>query len=236
MTPRAFSLLVVLVSLSEVQSIVVKNQKSNKPVSMIGQPVTRLDILQHASVLMASGLLLSWPTVSRADEDVIIPSSISPCKPRKDGTYSNCVSTSSVKQVDCYIAPWTYEGSLSDAQSNLKNVFTKDTLVFSDLYEGNGYIRVHAARGLVTDELEFLFNDQEKVVTIRSAEISSSSSAISDFGANRRRLDSIRKDARIFDVMGGAFDSIEKRGTGPLGQLKAFYGLQSGEGFQDLYE
>jgi uncharacterized protein (DUF1499 family) len=138
--------------------------------------------------------------------------------------------------VDCYIAPWTYEGSLSDAQSNLKIVFTKDTLVFSDVYEGMGYIRVHDACGLVTDELEFLFNDQEKVVTIRLAEISSSSSTISDFGANRRCLDSIRKDARIFDVMGEAFDSIEKRGTGPLGQLKAFYGLQSGEGFQDLYE
>jgi hypothetical protein len=49
-------------------------------------------------------------------------------------------------------------------------------------------------------------------------------------------LDGIRKEAKVFDVMGGSFDSIENRGTGPVGQLKAFYGLQSGAGFEDLYD
>jgi uncharacterized protein (DUF1499 family) len=242
MSPQfvSFLLLSFLVSSSTVQGIIIQNRKasSSSRLSKIDQPITRSDVVhEHATFLMTSMMMMLLTTrsdISRAEEDLIIPPSILPCKPRKDGTYSNCVSTSSVKQVDCYIAPWTYECSLNDAQSCLRKVFSQDPLVFSNIYETTGYIRVDAARGLVTDELEFRFQDQEKVVTIRSAE-KASSSTISDFGANRRRLDNIRKDAKVFGVMGGAFDSIETRGTGPLGQLKAFYGLQSGEGYQDLY-
>jgi hypothetical protein len=75
------------------------------------------------------------------------------------------------------------------------------------------------------------------LVKLRSAELfEDTPPSISDFGANRRRLDGIRKEAKVFELMGGGgYDSIEMRGTGPLGQLKAFYGLQSGSGFEDLY-
>lgn len=124
--------------------------------------------------------------------------------------------------------------SANEAQGSLKRIFTEDPGIYEQLYEEEGYLRVNAIRGLVSDQIEFLFDDEEKLVKIRSAETSDKPS-ISDFGANRRRLDEIRKKARLFNVMGGGgYDSIEKRGTGPVGQLKAFYGLQSGAGFEEV--
>ena len=140
-----------------------------------------------------------------------------------------------MKQVDCYVAPWTFECSAAEAQARLKGVFVADSMTYSELYEEKNYLRVSAARGLATDQLEFVFDEKDKFVKLRSADASDAIS-ISDFGANRRRMDGIRKAANIFDVMGGSYDSIENRGTGPLGQLKSFYGLQSGGGFEDLYK
>jgi len=161
---------------------------------------------------------------------------IKPCKIRRDGKPINCVSTSSVKQVDCYVAPWTFEVSASEAQKTLKGVFAADPIIYEEIYEGKNYLRVNAIRGPVSDQLEFSFNEEDKYVKIRSAEISDNP-FVSDFGANRRRLSEIRKIAKLFNVMGGGgYDSIEQRGTGPLGQLKSFYGLQSGAGFEDVFK
>ena len=205
---------------------------------------SRSEFLQQAIVgataFASGGLFLSLTTsVAYAEEDAVVsdkaPTSIAACKLQGGGKPSNCISTSSVKQVDCYVAPWTFDCSAAEAQARLKGVFAADPMTYSDMYDEVGYLRVTAARGLVTDQLEFVIDDKEKLVKMRSAELSDAPS-ISDFGANRRRLDGIRKEAKVFDVMGGSFDSIENRGTGPVGQLKAFYGLQSGAGFEDLYD
>jgi hypothetical protein len=47
----------------------------------------------------------------------------------------------------------------------------------------------------------------------------------------------------VFDLMGGGLtaDSYDgggavSKGNNPLGQLKAFYGLQSGEGFESVFD
>lgn len=122
--------------------------------------------------------------------------------------------------------------------ARLKGVLVSDPSLTVEEVVPN-YIRVSAVRGLVTDELEFLVNEQDKVVTFRSAEKGDGAS-LSDFGLNRKRLEELRKKASIFGVMGEGLtaDSIEgsARGGGPLGQLKAFYGLQSGQGFEDVFE
>jgi len=62
-------------------------------------------------------------------------------------------------------------------------------------------------------------------------------------GANRKRIDGIRKRGAVFDLMGGGMtaDSFDgggaaAKGNSPLGQLKAFYGLQRGEGFESVFE
>jgi hypothetical protein len=168
-------------------------QKSSSPA--VHQP-SRAEFLHQASAAFGGLLLASSP--SRADEEVPPkPPKIAACKAQGGGSPSNCVSTSSVKQVDCYLAPRTFDCKVTEAQARLKGVFLADPM--------------------------------------RSAELSDAPS-ISDFGANRRRIDGIRKEAKVFDVMGGSYDAIESRGTGPMGQLKAFYGLQSGAGFEGLYE
>ena len=98
--------------------------------------------------------------------------------------------------------------------------------------------KVQAKRiGGVIDELEFVINESDKVVTY----VSSANSDSSDFGANKKRLEEIRKRAGIFGKMGENMNSADsasysEKGYGPLGQLKAFYGLQSGGGFEDVLQ
>ena len=65
----------------------------------------------------------------------------------------------------------------------------------------------------------------------------------SSYGANRKRIEDIYKKGAVFDLMGGGMtaDSVDGggaalRGNGPLGQLKSFYGLQRGTGFESVFE
>ena len=58
---------------------------------------------------------------------------------------------------------------------------------------------------------------------------------MSDFGANRKRLEDIRKRAGIFDVMGADFDSADSGPReGTAAQLRAFWGFQSGGGYESI--
>lgn len=208
---------------------------SKRSLTILAAQKSRGDFLRE-SFAIGGLVLLGGTGPVQADEGEA--KSIAVCKSQGGGRPANCVSTSSVKQLDCYVAPWTFDSVTADeAKARLKGVFAADPDIYKDLYEENGYLRVNAARGLTTDQLEFIFDEQDKLVRLRSAELfDETPPSISDFGANRRRLDGIRKDAKVFEVMGGSgYDSIEMRGTGPMGQLKAFYGLQSGAGFEDLY-
>jgi len=153
------------------------------------------------------------------------------------GPISNCVSTANVKQVNNYVPPWTFTVSPEEAIARIKGVVASETfltLVTEDTY----YLLVKAKRGVTAyDQLEFWINPQDSVVTFRSFDVNST---ISDFGGNRKRIESIRKKAGVFGIMGEGLtaDSFEGRSeiNGPMAQLKAFYGLQSGEGFQEIFE
>jgi uncharacterized protein (DUF1499 family) len=214
---------------------------TEKSSTVLAAHMSREAFFRQTASLAIGGLFLFEGGPVQADEgDVAAPSkSIPMCKLQGGGKPSNCVSTSSVKQLDCYVTPWTFEVSADEAKARLKGVFAADPDIYKDLYEEKGYLRINAARGLVMDQLEFVIDEKDSLVKLRSAELfEDTPPSISDFGANRRRLDGIRKAAKVFELMGGGggYDSIEMRGTGPLGQLKAFYGLQSGSGFEDLYE
>jgi uncharacterized protein (DUF1499 family) len=161
--------------------------------------------------------------------------SIDKCVPTAKA--SQCVSTSNVRQLDLYAAPWTFTASPDEVMSRLKGAVVYDTASSIIEQDGSEYLVVEAKRDLFgnTDRIEFVINGQDNVVTF-----SSKTTADSDFGyQQRRRLDDIRKRAGIFGVMGEALKSADtattgERGNGPLGQLKAFYGLQSGSGFEDV--
>jgi uncharacterized protein (DUF1499 family) len=164
------------------------------------------------------------------------------------------VSTSNIKQLDTYSPPWTFEvtpdeafarlkGLLSDAKSNSSGEYQ-----FIQVDPDNKYIQVLVQRNFQSkDIIEFLIRPNDKVVVFRSYEQDNpdtgTNSGISDFGIIRKRLEDLRKkSAGVFSVMGEGLtaDSFEGGATGKrngiYGQLKSFYGLQSGAGFEDVFQ
>mmetsp|Transcript_29925 Transcript_29925/g.62976 ORF Transcript_29925/g.62976 Transcript_29925/m.62976 type:complete len:254 (+) Transcript_29925:144-905(+) len=156
---------------------------------------------------------------------------------------NNCVSTLNIKQLESYSPPWTFEVSPDEAFARIKGVLASDdSFTVKEVDDEARYVRATVKRVFQDqDEIEFLVKGDDKAVVFKSSEIDDGS--LSDFGANRKRIDSIRKKGAVFDLMGGGLtaDSYEgggaaTRGNGALGQLKAFYGLQSGQGFQGVFE
>lgn len=85
--------------------------------------------------------------------------------------------------------------------------------------------------------MEFVINESDSVITFRSSAPEDITGP--DFGLQRKRLSEIRERAGTFGVMGEGLNSADSKSTGekgygPLGQLKSFYGLQSGAGFEDV--
>ena len=201
---------------------------------------TRSEFVSKTCGAILSSMFL--PTASMADdeEEVIkTPRSIKACG--RDS--KNCVSTANIKEISLYSPPWTFEVSPDEAYARIKGVLKSDeTFVITEVDDEARYIRAYAARGLNADqdEVEFLIRGNDKVVVFKSSERKES---VSDFGANRKRIDDIRAKGAVFDLMGGGMtaDSFEgggaaARGNNAFGQLKAFYGLQSGQGFQSVFE
>jgi uncharacterized protein (DUF1499 family) len=169
--------------------------------------------------------------------------SIPPC-PRTSGNNNNiggsgtvgknCISTASVRQVDLYQPPWTFTASSQEAMARLKGLIASDpkaTIIGST----EQTLAVLVQRNLGTDRIDFVINPDDKVVFFTSRRIDDVSG--SDFGANRQRLERWQTQVKdFFGVMGQEQDGYGTSGAreGGLGQLKAFYGLQSGAGFQDL--
>ena len=142
-----------------------------------------------------------------------------------------------------YSPPWTFEVSPDEAFAHIKGVLkSDDSFVITEVDDEARYIRAYAKRITVDqDEVEFLVKGDDKVVLFRST--ARKNGSVSDFGANRKRIDSIRQRGAVFDLMGGGMtaDSYDgggaaSRGNNPFGQLKAFYGLQSGQGFETVFE
>jgi len=177
---------------------------------------------------LGSSTLSSWAV---ADSN-----SIAPCKKDPGGAPANCVSTASVKQVDLYMAPWVWQEGTSaeEVVGRLKGAIEADASLSLTEQIENRYLRVKAARNFCYDEIEFLVNPADRVVTFRSQQVEGPDS-VSDFGANRKRLDELRKRTRVLTAMGEEFSSAD---TGPregaVGQLKAFWGLQSGGGYESI--
>jgi len=164
------------------------------------------------------------------------------CDVSSSSDNNNCVSTASVKNLYLYTPPWTFECSPEEAYARLKGSIAADsslTVVAKD--EENKYIKIQTERNALggpQDELEFLVRGgPDGVVTFRSARMYAN--GLSDFGAIRNRLETLRQKSKVFDVMGGGLTAdsydVPLKKNGFLGQLKAFYGLQSGEGFEDVF-
>jgi uncharacterized protein (DUF1499 family) len=194
--------------------------------------LTRGAFLTSTCTILSSIMLT--PSTAVADERSITGCSVGA---------KNCVSTMNIKNIDSYSPPWTFEVSPDEAFARIKGVLTSDdSFRLVEVDDDARYVKANVQRVYAgQDEVEFLVKGDDKVVVFRSSEKEEGS--ISDFGANRKRIDSIRKRGAVFDLMGGGMtaDSYDgggavSRGNGALGQLKAFYGLQSGQGFETVFE
>ena len=153
-----------------------------------------------------------------------------------------------VKNIDLYSPPWSFEVSPDEAFARIKGVLTSaDTFRLTEITEVDAdarYVKANVQRPFPDkgqDEVEFLVKADDKVVVFRISEKEEGS--LSDSGVYRKQIDSIRKKGAVFDLMGGGMtaDSYDgggavSKGNSPFGQLKAFYGLQSGEGFESVFE
>jgi uncharacterized protein (DUF1499 family) len=230
------------------KSIVIQTESMILPSTMIAQSTTTTTTSRSEQIsrkvfvsgVLASGTVLFPANSARADDTLSPSFGIEKCS---TSIKSPCVSTSNVRQIDLYSPPWTYPSSYSadEIMSRLKGAIVTDSSCEIVQQDGNQHLVVQAKRpndlfGTI-DRVEFVVNAQDQVVTFRSSAPDDNTST--DFGLQRRRLDEIRKRAGVFGVMGELMNTADaattgERGNGPLGQLKAFYGLQSGSGFEDV--
>jgi uncharacterized protein (DUF1499 family) len=101
----------------------------------------------------------------------------------------NCVS-SQTKMKGHMIEPLSYKGSLSDAKQALLSVITSlprtKIIVDNDRYI---YVTFTSRFMRFVDDVEFLFDDTNKQIDVRSA----SRVGYSDMGVNRKRVENLRK-------------------------------------------
>lgn len=101
----------------------------------------------------------------------------------------NCVSTQSKRKTHG-IAPLNYKSSLDEAKNKILEIINsmKRTAIITTT---ENYIHAEFKTGLFKfiDDVEFYFDDDEKIIHFRSA----SRVGSSDLGTNRRRMEKIRE-------------------------------------------
>lgn len=135
------------------------------------------------------------------------------CKPS-----SNCISSSAFQSLEHYGKPWSFPDSNSADQefelivNALKS--TEFRLKIADQNNERHYIRAEARSAIPvtgTDDLEFLVNPIDKIITYRtnSREVAMAGpQVIGDGGSNLNRLDIIRRKLGVFE-MGESEESVK---------------------------
>lgn len=100
----------------------------------------------------------------------------------------NCVSSLEQGRAS-YIKPFHYTGDLRTAKAKLLQIIKQQARSSVMRDEANFLHSTFTSRVFsFIDDVEFLFNDNEKVIHVRSA----SRKGKYDFGTNRRRVESLR--------------------------------------------
>jgi len=137
-----------------------------------------------------------------------------PCK-----TKSNCVSSSSISSLEHYGKPWSFEGGDADAE------FSKLVTVLETIKEfplnvvekdaSKRYVRAETRSAIPptgTDDLEFLVNGLDNIITYRSNSrevVMAGPQNIGDGGSNKNRLDVVKRKLGVSE-MGVAATDDEK--------------------------
>ena len=109
---------------------------------------------------------------------------LSPCP-----TSPNCVSSLS-EDKSHYVEPLKYDGTPEEAREQLISVINsmkRSEIITAEM----NYIHATFKSALFgfVDDVEFSFDDQRKIINVRSA----SRTGYSDLGVNRKRVEEIRK-------------------------------------------
>ena len=101
----------------------------------------------------------------------------------------NCVSTQA-SDAKHKINPFKYSGALSEAKEKIIKIINslKRTKIITNT-ENYIHAEVRTATFKFVDDVEFLFDDSEKIIQFRSR----ARSGHSDMGVNRKRMEKIRE-------------------------------------------
>ena len=133
-------------------------------------------------LLLYLAIIISAVTVDAYGE-TIMQKQLAPCPDKP-----NCVFSGS-KDPEHAIDPYRYSGDLDTARHLLVRIIQEQARTKIIYQEGN-YIHVTFTSMILrfTDDVEFLFDDSEKIIQVRSA----SRVGRSDFGVNRKRVELLR--------------------------------------------
>jgi uncharacterized protein (DUF1499 family) len=134
--------------------------------------------------MLALTFLLTSCSTNQTIETGTTNDMLSPC-PKSP----NCVSSLS-KDESHYVAPLAYETTLEEAREKLISIINsmkRSEIVTAEM----NYIHATFTSALFrfVDDVEFSFDDQKKVIDVRSA----SRTGYSDLGVNRKRVEEIRR-------------------------------------------
>ena len=136
-------------------------------------------------VLVAGYFFLRWllPALSpRPDGLGVENGRLSSCPDKP-----NCVSTFASDQ-EHGMEPLTYDGGMGDAHQQISSIIKQmdgTTIIISQ--PDYLYAEFRTPRLNLIDDVEFLFDDENKIIQFRSA----SRLGYSDFGVNRERMEAI---------------------------------------------
>jgi uncharacterized protein (DUF1499 family) len=192
-------------------NIDVKNKKKNHNTCLTREQLLRM--FGSSGFLLLSSTLCFKKAADAVTE--VVPASITSCikPPSGSGELANCISTSNVKQVDMYATPWTWSSSLSAEEviGRLKGVLETDSQLTITENVDNKYFIVNYARNpFTTDEIIFLLNAPDNVITYKISQIEGPEN-VSDFGQQRKKLEEIRKRTAVLGLMGSEYDSADSQ-------------------------
>lgn len=135
--------------------------------------------------VVGSFLLLNGCGGQMPDNLGVTNNRLAPCP-----TSPNCVSSLDGEDAEYAIAPLTYSGVLADARQRLLDVIQSMKRV-TIITANERYIHAEFRSALFrfVDDVEFYFDDEQKIIHVRSA----SRVGHSDLGVNRKRIEAIRE-------------------------------------------
>eukprot|EP01031_Cornospumella_fuschlensis_P038146 gene38146-46352_t len=170
-----------------------------------------------ATSLAILPILSPFPQVSSADTSVnsIKTYGLKDGRLLKCRQKSNCISTSAINSVEKYSPPWEFSQSPQKEYDDLVEAVKSTS--YLDLVEQDRdllYLRAEAKSAFPPtgiDDVEFLINPKDKLITYRSNSrtvVSTGSDIVGDAGSNRNRLLSLQKKLGVKQM--GQDDEVDK--------------------------